>query len=245
MMPANQIAVETAFPSGRRPRLGAAWVGAQAAGAVPLLLPSGLCSAATVCIAMSQQTKRYAQFIPLILLLATIAAFGGGCASSTLPPALSATEKDRLQTARLTFTVGVETYKYPDYSDALVKTLRNTGVFVRVDHLERFSSPPALVARVEREIYGSSAVPLWTLLTLGLVPTTTEESFGYAFSLSRPGQAAQRIPVEYSYRGRTTLGWEALFLRLKPDYSIDPESSPQFLDRLALVILDHEDDIGK
>jgi hypothetical protein len=145
----------------------------------------------------------------------------------------------------LTFTVGVETYKFPAYSDALVKALRNTGVFVRVDHLEGFSSPPALVARVEREIYGSSAIPLWTLLTLGLVPTTTEESFGYAFSLSRPGQEAPRIPIEYSYRGRTTLGWEALFLRSTPNYSIDPESSPQFRGRLALAILDHEDDIGK
>jgi len=28
--PPNQIAVETAVPSGRSPRLGAAWVGAQA-----------------------------------------------------------------------------------------------------------------------------------------------------------------------------------------------------------------------
>jgi hypothetical protein len=194
---------------------------------------------------MSQQTKRPAQFIPLILLLVTIATFGGGCASSTLPPALSATEKARLKTARMAFTVGVETYQSPAYSDALVKALRDTGVFVRVDHLERFSSPPALVARVEREIYGSSAIPLWTLLTLGLVPTTTEESFGYAFSLSRPGQEAHRIPVEYSYRGRTTLGWEALFLRLTPNYSIDPESSPRFRDRLALAILDHEDEIGK
>jgi hypothetical protein len=194
---------------------------------------------------MSQQTKRYAKFIPLILLLVTMATFGGGCACSTLPPDLSATEKIRLKTAPMAFTVGVETYKFPAYSDALVKALRNTGVFVRVDHLERFSSPPALVARVEREIYGSSAVPLWTLLTLGLVPTTTEESFGYSFSLSRPGQEAQRVPVEYSYRGRTTLGWEALFLRLTPNYSIDPESSPQFRGRLSLAILDHEDDIGK
>ena len=196
-------------------------------------------------IAMSQQTKRYAKFIPLILLLVTMATFGGGCACSTLPPALSATEKIRLKTAPMAFTVGVETYKFPAYSDALIKALRNTGVFVRADHLERFSSPPALVARVEREIYGSSAIPLWTLLTLGLVPTTTEESFGYSFSLSRPGQEAQRVPVEYSYRGRTTLGWEALFLRLTPNYSIDPESSPQFCGRLSLAILDHEDDIGK
>jgi hypothetical protein len=196
-------------------------------------------------IAMSQQTKRYAKFIPLILLFVTIATFGGGCASSSLPPTLSATAKARLKSAQLTFTVGVETYKYPAYSDALVKALRNTGVFVRVDHLERFSSPPALVARVEREIYGSSAIPLRTLLTLGLVPTTTEESFGYAFSLSRPGREAQRIPVEYLYRGRTTLGWKALFLRLTPNYSIDPESSLRFRGRLALAILDHEDDIGK
>jgi hypothetical protein len=194
---------------------------------------------------MSQQTKRFAHLIPLILLLVTIATFGGGCASSTLPPDLSTAEKATLKTARMAFTVGVETYKFPAYSDALVKALRNTGVFVRVDHLERFSSPPALVARVEREIYGSSAIPLWTLLTLGLVPTKTEESFGYAFSLSHPDLESRRIPVEYSYRGRTTLGWEGLFLRLSPNYSIDPETSQRFRGRLALAILGHEDEIGK
>jgi len=143
------------------------------------------------------------------------------------------------------FTVGVETYTYPAYSDALVKALRDTGLFVRVDHLERFSRPPALVARVERQIYGDSAIPIWTFLTLGLVPTTLEESFGYAFSLSRPGQEEHRIPVEYSYRGRTTLGWEGLFLRLTPNYSADPERSPRFRGRLALAILDHQDDIRK
>ena len=194
---------------------------------------------------MSQQTKRYAQFSPLILLLVTMATFGGGCASTALPPVLSATEKATLKTARMEFTVGVETYTYPAYSDALVKALRDTGLFVRVDHLERFSRPPALVARVERQIYGDSAIPIWTFLTLGLVPTKTEESFGYAFSLSRPGQEEHRIPVEYSYRGRTTLGWEGLFLRLTPNYSADPERSPRFRGRLALAILDHQDDIRK
>jgi hypothetical protein len=187
-----------------------------------------------------------------MLVLAIVAVFSDGCvgcASSTLPPSLSETEKARVDTARLPFSVGVETYKYPAYSDGLVKALRNTGIFVRVDHLERFSSPPSLVARVEREIYGSPVIPFATLLSFGLIPTTIEERFGYSFSLSRSESEAQRVPIEYSYEARTTLGWVAMFHGLAPGYSVffpfDPENSRRFRGRLALAILDHTGEIGK
>ena len=146
----------------------------------------------------------------------------------------------------MSFTVGVDRHRYPAYSDALVKALQRTKVFDRVDHLDRLSTPPALVARVEREIYGSTVIPVATLLSFGLVPTTTEESFGYAFSLSPLGQDAQRVPIEYSYRGRSTLGWVAMFQGLVPGYTVfpfDPERSSRFRDRLALAILDRTDDI--
>ncbi|MDB6066947.1 MAG: hypothetical protein JWR26_3155 [Pedosphaera sp.] len=200
-------------------------------------------------ITMSQKTKRHPQFVPLTLLLVIMAVLGGGCvgvASSTLPPPLSATQKVRLKTARLPLTVGVERYKYPAYSDALVKALRNTGVFVRVDHLERFSSPPSLVARVERQISGSTVIPILTLLTFGIIPTTADETYGYAFSLGTPGREPQRVPVEYSYQGRVTLGWVSVFLWLTPGHStFNPEHNRRFRGRLALAILDHADEFGK
>ena len=117
---------------------------------------------------MSTPIKRQLHFLLLALLLMAAAGFGSGCvgcASSALPPRLSAAEKAKLKGAHLPFTVGVERYVAPAYSDALVKALRNAGVFARVDHLERFTSPPALVARVERRIYGSTVIPVATLLT--------------------------------------------------------------------------------
>lgn len=171
-----------------------------------------------------------------------------GCGSSTLPPRLTAAEKTRLRGAHLPFTVGVERDQAPAYSDALVKALRNTEVFARVDHLDRFSDPPALVARVERRIHGSTAIPAWTLLSFGLIPTTTREKFGYAFSLGPSGEEARRVAVEYSYQARTTLGWIALFHGLMPGYSVvpfSPENSRRFRGRLALAIFDHADEIGK
>jgi len=200
---------------------------------------------------MSKQTKQHAQVALLMFLLVTAAIFGNGCVgcgSSTLPPRLTAAERARLKGAHLPFTVGVERHRYPAYSDALVKALRRTKVFDRVDHLDQFSTPPALVARVEREIYGSTMIPAATLLSFGLAPTTTEESFGYAFSLSPTREDAQRVPIEYSYRGRTTLGWVAMFHGLVPGYSVfpfDPERSRRFRGRLALAILDRADDITK
>ena len=196
---------------------------------------------------MSRQTKHHAKVFLHMLLLVITAVFGSGCIvgmSSTLPPPLTATEKARLKGAHLPFTVGVV-----GGSVDLVSELRRTGVFFRVDHLDRFSSPPSFVARVEPRFYGGPpGPPFATLLSFGLIPTTYEEDFGFAFSLSPQGRETQRVLIEYSYRGRTSLGWVAMFREFMPDYSVypyGPNQSRRFRGRLALAILDHVEDMSK
>src|SRR5258706_2045998 len=125
----------------------------------------------------------------LMLLLSYLAACASGCvgwASSTLPPPLSAVEEAKWKSARLPYSVGVEQCEYPAYSDALIHVLRETGLFVRVESLEGFSAPPDLVARVESQIHGSSAIPIGPLLTFGVIPQTMRETHGYDFSLVAP-----------------------------------------------------------
>ena len=104
------------------------------------------------------------------------------------------------------------------------------------------------MARVDRHIYGSTTIPLATLITFGVIPTFTEEEFGYSFSFNPPHQEQDQVPVEYSYRSRTTLGWIATFQALSPEVSVFPfneEHSSRFRGRLALVILDHAESLTK
>ncbi|HWN94927.1 MAG TPA: hypothetical protein VNT99_07835 [Methylomirabilota bacterium] len=113
-----------------------------------------------------------------------------------------------------------------------------------MDDLERFSSPPSLVARVERRIYGSTAIPVYPLLTFGIIPMSVQETAGESFSLSPPDRPEQRVLIEYRYRGRTTLGWIALLDIFHPNrevFPFNPERSGRFRDRLRLSILEHED----
>jgi hypothetical protein len=195
---------------------------------------------------MTHFTKQFrALLAPLLLVV--VAVGGSGCVgwgSSALPPRLTKAEKARARQAHLPLTVGVERYEAPAYSESLRKALQRTKLFDRVDDLERFSSPPSLVARVERRIYGSTAMPVYPLLTFGIVPMSVQETAGESFSLSPASHPEQRVKIEYTYSGRTTLGWIALLDVFHPNRTIfpfNPERSSRFRDHLRLSILEHED----
>ena len=63
-------------------------------------------------------------------------------------------------------------------------------------------------------------------------------------SLSPPDHPEQRVTIEYTYRGWTTLGWIALIDVFHPNRTIlpfNPENSRRFRDHLRLEILEHEE----
>jgi hypothetical protein len=175
----------------------------------------------------------------LVLLL-------GGCvgwASAALPPRLDDAEEAYLEARRddlRQLTVGVEAYEFPAYTEPLLDALRGTDLFDRVDRLEEFDVPPSLVARVDRRIHGTAVIPIWTLLTFGIVPIWADEDHGTSFTLQAPGAATPRVPVEYVHTGRSTLGWVALLDVLHPDRTIapfSPDRSRRMRDRIALATL--------
>jgi hypothetical protein len=179
----------------------------------------------------------------LLLLVATV-----GCASSgTLPSPLSAAESHRWSDTRLGYTVGVEPYYSPGYSDALLTALQNTNLFVSVKPLDRYTTPPTLIASVEEPYYGGVAtIPIWTVLSLGIVPTVVHESFGYDFSLRFSDDERHRYDVRYVCYSTTILGWIALFEALSPDVGLgDIERNERFRGRLALAILNTLPSVGK
>jgi hypothetical protein len=179
--------------------------------------------------------------LPLTIMIVGLA---GGCTSSTLPQRITSEQRALLQRTRIDVTIGVEDYEAPVYSEDLTKVLLKTHLFTRVDHLTNFTTPPDFVARVEERIYGSAVIPIFTGLSLGIIPTTVDERHGYSFSLGRPGTEAPRIPIRFVYKGPTTLGWWAVFLNLSPNRTMrDIDGHPRFIESFAWEIATKRDEI--
>jgi hypothetical protein len=194
--------------------------------------------------ALTRRKKRLAVSAAVAAMLVIIAAFGG-CSSSFLPPRPTDAQRSLLQRTHFRASVGVEEYKYPVYSEHLIRDLRATGLFDEVGPTEKVREPD-LMARVERSVYGQAAIPLWTILTLGIVPTTVEEEHGYVFSIRRGDDAGGSVMVNYTYRGPTTLGWFSTLLNLFPDRtSRTPIETPRFREAVAVVIATNAAEISK
>ena len=177
-------------------------------------------------------------------VLVAIAAFGG-CSSSSLPSAPTDAQIRLLEQTHFKASVGVETYKYPVYTEGLIRDLRATGLFDRVEPLDQIDKPD-LIARTERPVYGKATIPLWTIVTLGVVPTTVEEEHGHVFSLRRRGDPESPELVDYTYRGPTTLGWVAAFLNLSANRtSGNPIETRRFREGLALAVALRAEQITK
>ena len=176
--------------------------------------------------------------------LVAIVAFGG-CSSSSLPSTPTDAQLRLLEQTHFKASIGVETYKYPIYTERLIGDLRASGLFDRVDLLEQIDKPD-LIARTERPVYGKATLPFWTMVTLGVVPTTVEEEHGHVFSLRRPGRAEPSELVDYTYRGPTTLGWVAAFLNLSANRtSGNPIETPRFREGLAVAIASRAGQISR
>ena len=173
-----------------------------------------------------------------VLTVLALCVFTGSCASTTLPPRLSPSQKALVRDLRFPARVGVERFKYPVYSDELAKALRATHLFAEVRALSAFPTPPDLIARIERPIYGTAVIPVWTGLSLGLVPTTFQEEHGFSFSLASGAlQSQDRLRVEFSYSGPSTLGWYAVVLNLSPNRARgDVTQHERFRDGLAWAL---------
>ena len=192
------------------------------------------------CIMLAQANMNLLRAANFIACLSLIQLLLPGCGSSTLPPPLTRAQTQRWQSTHLDQTVGVEPYRLSAYSDALLTALRNTHLFASVNLLQDCPATPTLIARVNQPYNGGVAtIPIWSALTLGIVPTVAHESFGYDFSLQPTGGNGAKRFIQYACPSTTTLGWVALFQALSPDVELwSCERSDRFRGRLALAILD-------
>ena len=193
---------------------------------------------------LSSWRRKLLAAVGLLAALVGIAV-GGGCGSFSLPPKPTDAQLAVLRTTHFRAKVGVEPYKYPVYSERLISDLRSTGLFDAVELLDQIDKP-SLVARVERPVYGKATIPFWTIVTLGIVPTTVEEEHGHAFSLRPVSHSEAPVLIDYTYRGPSTLGWVAFFLNFSPNRSGDnPIETPHFREGLAVAVSSRREQITK
>ena len=161
-----------------------------------------------------------------------------GCVSSALAPALSESQFEQVREVQFPISVAINPYHFPAYSDGLLNSLRRTDLFDRVDHADNLPRPN-LVAEVQEAFSGSAVIPLWTFLSLGIIPTVTEEEHGTVFSLHSPQDPdKKKVLVEFRYSGRTILGWIGGILILMPGRTGgDPREHPRYYQGLAYAIV--------
>ena len=173
------------------------------------------------------KTLRIAGILASFSLLAS-------CASSAMPPKLTKSQATTLSERPLPYSVGVEVYKHPAYSQKLARTLEDCGAFEEVMPLSEFTRPPDLIATVEEPVHGNAVIPALTFASLGLVPTIVEERHGLRFALAPASNPKCKRQIDATYRGTTTLGWAAIPINLSPGYTGgDPDSGERFQRLLA------------
>jgi hypothetical protein len=161
--------------------------------------------------------RRAASVAAALVALALVLAWTGGCVSTKLPAAAP----DSVSTPPLELSVGVEADRIQPFSDELVHSLRAAGIFERVDRLDRLSSTPDLVARIEHGWQGAAVIPFFTVLSLGLVPTIVDETYGLAFSLHAPAAPERRVVIDTRWTGKLWLGFAAAVLNVSPGRTSD------------------------
>jgi hypothetical protein len=168
--------------------------------------------------------------------LFVVVAASGGCSSSSLPPDLTGLQKAQVGSARISSTLGVAAYQYPIYSNDLMEDLRATAIFDRVDRLDSIPEAP-LIAVVTKPVHGQATIPVMTLVSLGFIPTETEEDYGYQFVIRSSKPTQPEVRVDCVFTTRTTVGWWAVILNFSRERAGgDPSKSDRFRKNLAAAI---------
>ncbi|MGQ0667763.1 MAG: hypothetical protein ACT4O4_12090, partial [Nitrospiraceae bacterium] len=134
--------------------------------------------------------------VGILCSVVVVAGLLKGCASEQRPLPLNRSEETLAGSKGFELSLGVEPSTPPVYAQNLLGALRETRLFHEVQPSGKINAPH-LLARVETPITGNAVIPLLSFITLGLIPTVTEEDHGYSFSLRPSGSSARAVTIEY------------------------------------------------
>ncbi len=174
----------------------------------------------------------------ILTLLAGAALALSGCGSMLPPPRLSASQSTQVASAGRLGSVAVDPAPGRTCDRAFLRMLERTDLFTRVAPLSAAEPAEYIAAIEERCGYGRGGfIPIFSILTLGVVPTFQTSELGYAFSL-RDTRSGETIHVPCEIQGKIGVGWIPAMMTVLPGWTQeDPEQSSRFERRLAYGIV--------
>lgn len=168
------------------------------------------------------------RILPLLVVLLAL----HGCGAMTAPLPLTPAERAKLDAAQLDLTLGIGEHHAPWVRDDLVAALARRRLFRRVDRLEAFSEPPDLTAKVQ--VFGNpdNKLPIWTVLTLGFVPTVGKGIDGVTVTLAAPA-TRRTLDVRIEQQDLIVTGWAGLAMLPSSEWVLASSYNRRMFDRIA------------
>lgn len=180
---------------------------------------------------------------------------GGGCGAQRIPAALTPTERVLLAQPSLPYSVAVVSWKPGSrgqnasaYASPLTAALEGSNAFRSVERDVMSGQPAAnLTATSTGDYCNTAVIPIYTILTLGIVPTifTDTDCIGMVFRRNDVNAGRDSVVVHFQNSGRVVIGWVGMALGFFPGWTHgEARASRPYLDRLRIEILSHSDQIG-
>jgi len=193
--------------------------------------------------------------IAAAVLLVAIVGVSGGCGAHRRPPALTAEERALLDEPPLPFSLSIVPWDAataarkganPEaYAEILANLAIPSGAFREIRR-EQTPGPQADLAGMSTGVYCNTAViPLFTILSLGIVPTTWEETDCEGMTLRAARiRSNGSVQVDVRYKGRAIMGWAAVFIGALPGWAYgDVRGDSRYRERFRLEVIRHRREI--
>jgi len=185
--------------------------------------------------------------IPFVLYGLT----GGGCGAQRIP-ALTPAERVLLAQPALPYSVAVVPWKPGSrgqdaaaYASPLTAALEGSNAFRSVKRDAASGRSAAnLTATSTGDYCNTAVIPIYTILTLGIVPTNFTDTDCIGMVFRRNDGTGGAVAVHSQIRIRVVMGWIAMPLGFFHGWTHgEPRNSRPYLDRLRIEILSHRDQI--
>ena len=136
------------------------------------------------------------------------------------------------------------------WTDGIAKQLERSGAFATVHYVQGSRTPVAgaqLYAEATTRYCNTAIIPIFTILTLGLVPTIWNETqcSGAIFRRADGSRPQDSVVVEVQQTGKAVMGWVAAPLGLLPGFSYGGKRGQSgYLDAFRLAIIGKKDELA-
>jgi hypothetical protein len=207
-----------------------------------------------------QALKRHKLLVfAAVALSFPISCMSGACSAYRRPTELTATERQVVDSGPLPYSVSVVPWT-PEiaaqrgqepgaYARSLTTLLEASHAFRSCGLTTGPDASADLLATSSGQHCNTAIIPLFTILSLGIIPTVfdDEDCEGLVLhpSHSRSSTSAE-VEVEVRHKGKVVMGWAAVPLGMLPGWSHGSlREDPRFRERFRLNILRRRADIDR